>query len=228
MKRAIFFFVYLALILLGGTDALAQRKGLDGTYWYGYDRLVIDGEKCYYIPSFDVTSVEVKDTLAIFLVRDAFKGWKRLISMPMWYGVQYRQKTDPLLKDSIRVSLEFPNYSGSGIGVNVSVVGDYFSKDLEYTKGIKFFYIPAKSSSMMFTVVASDTASVPVGWAGEYYGMNFASSYFFKIERGSNDLHFVFPAVDNGFLNRYYIDWEYIRIKRNTIIWRSQSFVREE
>ncbi len=208
------------------THLYAQRM-LDGVYVCGVEsfshpneQLVIRGDTCYYINSWFSP-----DTLAICSIIDKSRRWLELRTLPAISNGKIEQKKNPIMKDSIRIVFDFPNFMGNELYLLLSSSDASFNKDVEfrYTSNHREAMVPLGLHDLNITFMNPDSVAPTGGW-GEYYGLKYTFTAF-QIARGMNDIYVCFPFVEMDFFKRFVFYSEYARILRDgTILWRGRTF----
>lgn len=226
------FRLIILVSFLGMSLSLHSKKDIDGVYVCGVDTLKIAEGTCWYISPFLTAETAQSDTLAICYVE---RVNKRLLCLSTWLmerGEQIVCSKDSTLKDSIRISLDFPNYKEAlRVSVRVRFTSPrvsfaYWEKEFLYTAANKEFNIPACAERIAFVAEKTDTTFVPVHpVTGGYYGSKWARFFNYPIEQGVNDICFSFPGLDMNFFYRYNFLYEYARIlKDGSIVWRGLEY----
>lgn len=226
------FRLIILVSFLGMSLSLHSKKDIDGVYVCGVDTLKIAEGTCWYISPFLTGKTVQSDTLAICYVERVSKKLLCLSTWLMERGEQVVYSKDSALRDSFRISLDFPNYKDT-LRVSVRVRSTsprasfaYCEKEFLYTATNKEFNIPACAECIAFIVEKVDTTFVPVHpMTGGYYGSKWTGFFNYPIEQGVNDICFSFPGLDMNFFYRYNFLYEYARIlKDGSIVWRGLEY----
>lgn len=210
---------FICLLLCLAFNASAISKRLDGVYttimWghYGYDNLEIRNDTCYYTFFWNENLQDWPDTLAICNIKEISKGLIELKTFGIGMNdLILNVGQDSLLRDSIRISLDFPNFSLDALNVIIDPWSgsDSSPRFLKYFADRQIFYIPNDANALSLTILSPDTINIPVNnWlmsnAGGYYGRKY-DEVVIPLDPKMNDVHISFPMLDNYYFKRYSFD----------------------
>lgn len=112
--------------------------------------------------------------------------------------------------------------------LHITVYADNHPKgyDMIYQKGKDSICTIAPNVHMIGFTIRPERI-IPQTGDGEFCGIVEIDSMDYEILNNNNSIRIEIPILDNSFFERMYLKKEYIRIKKNSVIWRGDEYVKK-
>lgn len=222
MKKVI---ISLLLFILFFQSSFGQ-KDLTGIYLNEHGtKIEIRGNDFVYIEPHIDNPVWYNDTLLRCSFKWVDNQFIELNSTPPYImvqkGLKVTQSSDPMVKDSIKVSFTIP-YQRNNLDVCI-FTNNFKTFNLNYSKNNRVLMLPSNTKEIIFSI-SPGIFLTPHSPDGLYYGILYYSSAEYNVEKKVNRIDIEIPAIDDSFFEKYYLKGVYARIVNKNIIWKGEVY----